>query len=552
MAKFNKIRSEHSVTILGRMYDFYKENVLCDLDLVIGANRLPVHKLILISNSKYFKNKINDATNEVVLEDTLNIFALKKTIEYFYNGNISIEKHQVVNLIKFSKLIKASDLEKYCLSYLEKFIDSDNFLFIEEYAREQGNVQLLEKTKKFILNNYLEIIQRDEFLNMSSDLLGELLQSDDLKVTNEEQVFKGLEVWVLKDFESRKKHLNTMLHYVRLPLLSATFFLNEVKPICYDSIDLSQLWDMLEFYINPEKRSYLSIVNSRPRKYAAQTLVIVGGESESSGEIETYNANTDEWTTFYNLNNKNRWYKAVVLENKLITIGGNINKTTTNKVLCFDLSTKQTTELQPMLQERESFAIAVIDGHIFAIGGRRTNDLNRLDSVERYDLSTNTWTYVAPMLTQRFYHQTVVIGENIYVIGGIDSHRLNTMEIYNVKQNKWTSCPSMAEWRSSFSAVVVKNYIYAIGGYDGVSHLSSVERFDIKSQAWTWVKSLSEPMVRHSGIAFNGKIICVGGYESSLVLEYKPNENEWKRRKSISSSRSHFNLLIAPIELFKN
>lgn len=72
----------------------------------------------------------------------------------------------------------------------------------------------------------LQIIQRKEFLDMSCESLGELLQSDDLYIAREEQAFEGLKIWVQSDYNYRKNKLDTLLKYIRLPLLPVQVFLD--------------------------------------------------------------------------------------------------------------------------------------------------------------------------------------------------------------------------------------------------------------------------------------------------------------------------------------
>ncbi|XP_077295669.1 kelch-like protein 35 [Arctopsyche grandis] len=348
---------------------------------------------------------------------------------------------------------------------------------------------------------------------MSCERLGELLQSDDLNVAKEEQAFQGLKIWVQKNFESRKKHLDTLLKYIRLPLLSVQFILNEVKPFCYDSLSCCQmLLDTFEYRHNLEKRLGFPSLNSKPRKFFQQTVLIVGGEDDiTSGKIEIYDADGDKWSTHHDLDNKTTNFGAVVLNNKLITMGGKIDNKTTNKVSCFNLVTKKTTELQAMQQERRFFAATVIDDRVFIFGGWN-NENEIINSVER----------------------------------------LNTMEIYDTQQDKWAAAPPMKENRTSFAAVAMGDHIYAIGGFDGLSVHKSVERFDIKSQAWISVTSHPEPKRRHKAIAFDEKIICAGGCNSKSVMEYDPGTDKWTNHESISEPRSHFNILLAPMHIMKN
>ncbi|XP_077296110.1 kelch-like protein 28 [Arctopsyche grandis] len=469
-----------------------------------------------------------------------------------------MELRQVPKVIEFAKVIQAEKLEKYCLDYLEKITNSENFLFIEEYAKQNGYLRLLDQTKTYVNKNYLEIIQKEEFLDITSEWLGELLQSGDLKVTTEEEAFQGLKIWVQMDFESRKNHLNTLLKYIRLPLLSVQFLLKEVKPFCYKSLSSELVWDILECHHDCKIRSYSATLNSIPRMSTIKTILIVGGDFfDSSGKIETCNTNVDTWSTFYHLNNQNRWFQAVILDTKLLTIGGNIGCESTNKVFCLDLATKKRTELKEMKQARELFKATVVNGQVFVFGGRYDVDAHILKSTERYDPASNSWTTLAPMLNKRYNHEIAATANEIYIIGGRqDSENcLNTMDVYNINQNKWTVAPPMREKRTSFAAVTLGDHIYAIGGNNGKSHLNSVERFDIISRTWREVEKYPQTSNEPKAIAINDKIICIGTQSCSVssVFEYNSSTGKWTPYNCISNSnsRSNFNLLLAPMDLLK-
>ena len=56
----------------------------------------------------------------------------------------------------------------------------------------------------------------------------------------------------------------------------------------------------------------------------------------------------------------------------------------------------------PMAEARENHAVVVLEGKLYAVGGRDNND-GLLSSVERYDAASNAWEEVAPMVTARAF-----------------------------------------------------------------------------------------------------------------------------------------------------
>ena len=65
----------------------------------------------------------------------------------------------------------------------------------------------------------------------------------------------------------------------------------------------------------------------------------------------------------------------------------------------FDPETKQWNFIAPMTTARSTVGVAVLNGRLYAVGGRDGSAC--LNSVESYDHHTNKWTVNCPMLKRR-------------------------------------------------------------------------------------------------------------------------------------------------------
>ncbi len=109
-------------------------------------------------------------------------------------------------------------------------------------------------------------------------------------------------------------------------------------------------------------------------------------------------------------------------------------------------------------------ASSVVDGKIYAIGGRATETLTT-----EYEPLTDTWTTKAPMPIARFAHSTSVVDGKIYAIGGWAAAwtpGLSIVEEYDPVTDSWTTKAPMPTGRGGFATSVVDGKIYAIGGQD--------------------------------------------------------------------------------------
>ena len=65
-----------------------------------------------------------------------------------------------------------------------------------------------------------------------------------------------------------------------------------------------------------------------------------------------------------------------------------------------------------MMTQRVHFALAVLNGYLYAIGG--TDGQRGLNTVERYDPRKNSWTVMASMSTRRRFFGCAVYNNMIY------------------------------------------------------------------------------------------------------------------------------------------
>ncbi|MCH8289931.1 hypothetical protein IH992_02340 [Candidatus Poribacteria bacterium] len=110
------------------------------------------------------------------------------------------------------------------------------------------------------------------------------------------------------------------------------------------------------------------------------------------------------------------------------------------------------------------------------------------------------------MPTAREFLSTSVVDGKIYAVGGRSNLRdtIATVEVYDTSQDTWTEAPDMPTARRGLSTAVVKGRIYAIGGKVGMrgEGIPTVEVYDtdlgVKAKgklATLWGKIKSEAKV---------------------------------------------------------
>ena len=115
---------------------------------------------------------------------------------------------------------------------------------------------------------------------------------------------------------------------------------------------------------------------------------------------------------------------------------------------------------------RNHLSSAVVDGKLYAIGGRTSGPSGNLNANEAYDPSTNTWSTKAPMPTARGGLASAdTINGNIYSFGGeAPTLVFNTNEKYDTSTNTWSTEASLPTARHGLTGVALDSKIYVISG----------------------------------------------------------------------------------------
>jgi kelch-like protein 17 (actinfilin)/kelch-like protein 20 len=182
---------------------------------------------------------------------------------------------------------------------------------------------------------------------------------------------------------------------------------------------------------------------------------------------------------------------------------------------------------------RRGLVTATVNGIIYAIGGRSTNEVN-LRTVEAYNpvATLIAWTPKAPMPSPRAWPSgAATINGKIYVPGGLnaDANPTKTLFVYNPGTNTWVKKAAMPVASYGGAAVVINGKLYVVTP-SGSSTL--LHRYDPATNTWTArAPGLHGHYYPVAGV-INGKLYVAGTMHSddspsSLVSMYDPASNTW-------------------------
>jgi N-acetylneuraminic acid mutarotase len=185
------------------------------------------------------------------------------------------------------------------------------------------------------------------------------------------------------------------------------------------------------------------------------------------------------------------------------------------------------TSKAPMPTARFALGVAVVNGKIYAIGGRDSS-FDLVGNNERYDPESNTWETLAPMPTPRARFGIAVFQNKIYVIGGAVGSspyfQNNGMgiaimtranQVYDPATNTWEDKTPMPIELGVMQANTVDGKIYVSGAF--------TEAYDPVTDSWIIMASMPISQKEFSSAVVDDKIFFI----SDKVQIFNPKSNQW-------------------------
>lgn len=547
--------SSHAEQMMKKIDAFFDRHQLCDVTLITGQQRIPAHRIVLSSASDYFAamftSDVLEATQEEVHMKNIDPESMFAIIRYIYVGHLEIREETVEGLLSAACLLQLDKVIDACCKFLKKQLHPSNCIGIRQFAESQGCLSLFKDSDNYVVEHFIEVVYNQEFLLLSPDEAAQLFSNDLLDVPNEETVFHALVKWAKHDL-SRQQHLQKLLAFIKLPLLSPQFLADHVQnnSLFKDDLESQELvMEAMKYHLLPERRPSMQSSRTKPRKSTVGVLYAVGGMDCTKGalSIEKYDLRKDRWSQVASMNERRLQFGIAVIDDRLYVVGGRDGLKTLNTVESYDPKTKQWMPEVAMATHRHGLGVSVLEGPMYAVGGH--DGWSYLSTVERWDPQSKQWSYVAPMSTPRSTVGVTVLGSKLYAVGGRDgSSCLRSAECYDPHTNKWILCSPMTRRRGGVGVAACNGFVYAVGGHDAPasnptsSRFDCVERYDPKTDTWTIVAPISSARDAVGVCLLGDRLYAVGGFDGqqyiSAVESYDAQNNEWTKVAPLSVGRA--------------
>ncbi|XP_077302616.1 kelch-like protein 7 [Arctopsyche grandis] len=505
-----------------------------DMHFTANNKTYKCHRLILSASSEYFSDDSKlSQVNQII--SAYNDDVIKAVFEYVYTGFIRVNIDDMDDFNELTERLKIGKITEM-LASINQTVEVSTCLKV---VRLSGNFNpnAYKNALDMVLENFMKLYREHDFYHLTLPVLTYILQSDDLNVSSEEEVFKALKLWIDQNESERRKHSLDLLNCVRLKCLSLDFMTKAVLPyLSWSPECVVIITEAMQAIMNPNIKS-----KAKHRKSTSALLVVGSWDNASINCMELYDPSTKVWkkSKEFEFNRKN--FCTVLMNDSLMIIGGHIGSRSdaSDMVNLIDFKTGNMQVLSSLHQARYNAAAVVIHraaaSDVYVIGGTGTKVLG---TVERYNSNTKVWKNKVAQLPQRMHaHSAAVLNAKIYVTGG---HKrtigtFNTLIMYNPILNSWVYKARMKSARHAHSSAAIKEKLYVAGGcleygkYD--TYVSSVESYDPISDIWTEMCFLPSPRTAPAICLYRDKFISIGGSNSYVllneVLQYDDENSKW-------------------------
>nr|XP_006814587.1 PREDICTED: kelch-like protein 9-like [Saccoglossus kowalevskii] len=527
-----------------------RQNILCDLTLIVEERRFQVHRSVLAAFSGYFRDLLNgppeDTDDSEIILEGLSSHGLELVINFIYTAEIDLSIQNVPKVLEATTCLEMPSIIDICSDFLKGELLIENCVEILNIGTSYNVSDLRVFAEGFILANFKEITDKGVFQELNDRQMNDCLKSNKLAMYDETEVFQTVVRW-LQLTPIRLPYSGKLMRNVRLSLIPPDDLVDKVQShgfMMNDPACNSLLIDAFKYHATPHRQPCMQSMSSMLRS-SNELFITVGGLRDNGATTNVECLNTFNGATYHLSQAPSRLvdHSVATLANFMYVVGGQTSGSPGGEhslatVYRYDPRINTWVTLPTMMERRSNFHLCVIANKLYAACGWKGRH-ERTRSVEYYDPQKNQWSFVAPYPVSAVAPAGAVFDGILYISGGYGGQYSNAVNAYNPTTNTWEARMSMQTARAWHSMVTVRSKIYAIGGNckDGNGKRIDVlntECYNPLSDQWhTLPSDLPSGCSVTNAVVMKGNIYVVGGYEwktkqsKRSVLCYYVDDDRW-------------------------
>ncbi|XP_078054598.1 kelch-like protein 23 [Mustelus asterias] len=455
-----------------------------DTVLEVGQRLFNVNRGMLASASDYFRALFGGGAREssqshIVLRG-LDPEAFQLLLGFAARGRVSVDRHNVEALLEAADFLLFERVKRLCAAFLQRELRVGNCAGLLALAQRLACPGLADAARGVALTHLAAFMaEEEEFLQLPKEALAELLASDHLYVTKEDQVFEAVMKWV-SHHHSREGQFLELLALVRAPLLSLSFLdlLIKRSKCRLEDDPPSRLLRILNHNL-PLSWTIAHTQNNR----SYETMYVLGGKHEQEQqELFQFNPKTKTWQACSPLRRRNLTQYAVAAVGNFIFVTGGYFRDqvvwySVDWVLIYNYCEDSWMEGPAMKQSRNWHCAVGVGMYLYVLGGSTDTDV--IADVERLPLMATEWENMQPMVEPVERAAVVSVGTNIYVLCGLNENGgvYSGVQRLDVNSDVWDVISFSPLPRYDLCATILNGALYIVGG--------QTFRLDTDTDEWT-------------------------------------------------------------------
>ena len=541
--------SQHRQELTERLDTLRRNEAFCDVTVAVKGTEFKAHKVVLAAASPFFlsllESNMRESNEQVIRIELEEATApvMEDVLKYVYTGNVSVTEESGHNLIATADYLLLPGLKAVACIFLMDNVTIENCIFNYYFADKYQCVELKDKCCQMINSNFSVVMETDDFLKIDVKQVMEWVSSDDITVSAEEEVFKGIVKWVTHNKSERESDFPDLLHQIRLMFISHDFLVNELfrEELITTNIDcLNFVLGSMKYILGPTCESG----TKPPRKCLemhTDVIFVCGGR-----KAMCYLPQQNMWYQMVDMILEHQNHAVVQYSDKVYIFDEKRLQPGKSPATEYYMSSSDSwSAMQTKFEYQEKISsLLVLNGSMYAL----TDDESEHEStVFIYHPRKNEWAI--EKCSQCWGACGVTNDHHLYIIGGTKqgiAEITGTSKVVRFDGDEWEEVAALNEARHGAFGAAMNEKIYVAGGMQrkeqNCTVINTSEVFSPSTYEWELIPNLNVPRHSASMVCFKGALYVVGGFKDNrqqreLSVEMFDSEtNEWKRKTTIPTS----------------
>ena len=537
--------SKHCHELIYRLNALRKKESFFDVTVSVKDKEFKAHRLVLAAASPFFLSLLVSDMREgkeqfirIELEEATGS-VMEDIFKYIYTGNVAVTKDTAHNIVAVADYLLLPGLKTLACDVLEENITTENCIFNYYFADKYQCLELMEESCGSINSNFSSVMKTDDFLKLDIAQVVKWVSSDDVTVTSEEEIFKGIVKWVTYKKSERESNFAELFSQVRLKSVSRKFLSNELvneELVATSKETLNFVLRSIECIFDPFSEDAAKPPRKCLERYT-DVIFVCGGRTALC-----YAPQKDIWYQLPDMLLEHKFHAVVQYRDKVCIFGGQRVGPGKSRVIEYFLSSTNCWGTVEGRHESDVCScLSVLDGCIYALC-----DFN----IILYKLDEGLCEAVADPPTRRYGACLVSDKRHLYLVGGVDLYSLQafkTVERFDPILAAWEEVAAMNEARSNAFGAAMNGKIYIAGSIsESGGHrtvLKSCEVYDPSTDEWQVISNLKVCRQAANMVCLQEALYVVGGFKDIKELSKELSVEvfhlgacEWKRKSTIPTN----------------